>query len=248
MVNWRGKTKTPPGLWSMFDFSAVSEHQAKYGVRNRVLNADTIIPTNNAPDVISAKKGQRFGNSKHFDDSCSGTLSLQLVGQKQWYLWAPFDLGNITAHTRYETILNPGDVLIYPPGWYHTTKIISDTNSIATAVFVEHIPWYAGVVGNLSLWKSPRGWEFCASGKDDPWRPMGAEWDLAMNISSSCVVSTGDDKRSTRKCFSGEQWEWPKEAGNGMNMLAGGQSESDKGLRTGEADQEDSDFYDDDDV
>ena len=65
------------------------------------------------PYVLTAVEGQRFGGTDHYDESCLGTFSMQYTGHKRWTFWAPWDLGTIKAHDRFETDIGPGEVVMY---------------------------------------------------------------------------------------------------------------------------------------
>lgn len=133
--------------------------------------------------------GDDFGKATHFDEACGPTCSIQFLGAKRWTAWAPFDLhaAGVRAHTRFETIVNAGDVLILPPSWYHATKVLQEggPHSVTSIYELHHLGVYGSVHGSFR--GSPYGFEVCAEGdgngeeSDCPgWRQSSARWDEAM--------------------------------------------------------------------
>ena len=100
--------------------------------------------------MMFADTHKTFGGVDHYDESCSGTLSIQLQADKRWRLWTPFDLGSIPAHTRFDGVVREGEILIYGPGLYHYTTVLptEDTaggglkKSIATPFYFGNFPWF----------------------------------------------------------------------------------------------------------
>ena len=154
--------------------------------------------------VLLTREGGEFGTPAHFDQGCDGVLAVQYAGRKLWSLWAPWDLpGDIPAHTRFETELTPGDVLVYPPAMFHATRTI-EGDSVAAAFDIRcalipcrcvpycricsrrlpslahhRIPPYGALLRDQSLWATPFGFERCARGRDG-WREQSRALDLAL--------------------------------------------------------------------
>jgi uncharacterized protein YaiE (UPF0345 family) len=83
-------------------------------------------PGSGTPYVMYTPTNKTFGgiDPAHYDESCSGTLSIQLQADKKWRLWTPFDLGTVPAHTRFEGVVQEGELIVYGPGLYHFTKVM----------------------------------------------------------------------------------------------------------------------------
>ena len=64
--------------------------------KGSVLPEDVFDP-DGVPYIIYSPPGTTFGGVEHYDESCTGTLSIQIQGDKKWRLWAPFDLGDVKA-------------------------------------------------------------------------------------------------------------------------------------------------------
>jgi hypothetical protein len=139
----------------------------------------------------------------HFDQGCGGTFSVQYAGRKKWALWSPWGISDdVPAHSmcprlelsahrlrllslrarprnaaRFETELTPGNILIYPPAWFHSTHVV-EGDSISAA-FDFRLPPFGAVIANRSLWASPFGFERCARGPRG-WRAQTKALDLAL--------------------------------------------------------------------
>ena len=134
--------------------------------------------------ALLAREGAKFGNPLHFDESCHGTLSVQLEGRKQWMIWNPWELQGLPAHTRHVAELGPGDVIFYPPGWFHQTLSLRG-DSVAAAFYVLLPPFGASLVGNNhSLWTNPLGFDGCIHGPKG-WRQQSEALDLALQLEHS---------------------------------------------------------------
>ena len=151
--------------------------------------------------IFWSRPADTFGGPDHFDVICTGTLSMQHRGRKRWTLWAPWELtdadgGRIPAHTRFEVVASAGDVLYYPPAWFHGTVVeeegggsgggdeeeeggggSSDDESISVAVDLEHVPAYGNLAGR-SL-RTPFGYGSCAAGANG-WHAQSRTWDDAL--------------------------------------------------------------------
>ena len=83
----------------------------------------------------------------HYDRTCSASLSVQYSGTKRWSLWPAFpvrlsDGTSLPAHTRFETTLQPGEILFFPPAYFHATHILpSSAYSIAVVQYVLAPVW-----------------------------------------------------------------------------------------------------------
>jgi hypothetical protein len=147
--------------------------------------------------IFWSRPADTFGGPDHFDVICTGTLSMQHRGRKRWTLWAPWELadadgGRIPAHTRFEVVVGAGDVLYYPPAWFHGTVVEegggggdeeeeeeegSGDESISVAVDLEHVPAYGSLAGR-SL-RTPFGYGSCAAGANG-WYAQSEAWDEAL--------------------------------------------------------------------
>ena len=117
------------------------------------------------PFVLMSTEGHQFGFPGHFDAGCSGTMSYQLQGTKYWRVWSPWKTladsrGNpgYPAHTRFEGVVRPGDAIIYPPGYFHTTSVqhkLGDARaanktgtgriSVAATFYLPSVPWWGSL-------------------------------------------------------------------------------------------------------
>ena len=104
------------------------------------------------PYIFWSQPSHTFGGPDHFDMICTGTLSMQHKGRKKWTLWAPWELIDsegtpIPAHARFEVTANPGDVVYYPPAWFHATSVEPGDESITTAVDLLDVPSFGTLAG-----------------------------------------------------------------------------------------------------
>mmetsp|Transcript_12992 Transcript_12992/g.34756 ORF Transcript_12992/g.34756 Transcript_12992/m.34756 type:complete len:324 (+) Transcript_12992:123-1094(+) len=123
------------------------------------------------PNVLWAHLHAEFGGPEHFDWSCEGTVSIQYQGSKKWTLWAPWHIGHVEAHTRFEVTVNAFEAIWYPPAWFHQTRVLLGF-SVSAAHFTV-IPTY-GVLTNQSFWQTL--FETCADGGQG-WRERRSTWD-----------------------------------------------------------------------
>ena len=106
------------------------------------------------PDLFSeflfrAKKAQ--ANSRHIDEGCESSYSLQMRGWKLWELDLPWnDTAGPGPHGdgKLRCVLRPGDALFFYAGWYHRTMPITDDESVAISMYfhnpiVSHEEFYA---------------------------------------------------------------------------------------------------------
>lgn len=92
----------------------------------------------------------RQGREKHIDYTCNSTWSVQLNGRKIWRLYSPshplsqlrtetegFTDFDHSAHpaTAYETLLKPGEIIVWFPGWSHETFAVDEINSAMSSEF-----------------------------------------------------------------------------------------------------------------
>lgn len=134
------------------------------------------------PYIFWSQPSHTFGGPDHFDMICTGTLSMQHKGRKKWTLWAPWELIDsdgtpIPAHARFEVTANPGDVLYYPPAWFHATSVEPGDESITTAVDLLAVPSFGTLAGRSLL--SPFGYGSCAAGTNG-WHAQSQRWDQTL--------------------------------------------------------------------
>eukprot|EP00466_Bigelowiella_natans_P014990 jgi/Bigna1/126277/aug1.2_g985 len=134
-----------------------------------------------------------FSTPLHYDQSCHGSLSLQHIGEKRWWLWAPWDIERrngtmISAHTRFTADLKPGEILMYGPAWYHQTQTLGEELSLATVVFLKDPPFFGILPEHF---RSPRGFAACAEPEGGwLWRDTGWENSLKQSALSPNSFST----------------------------------------------------------
>ena len=109
---------------------------------------------------------------------------MQHRGSKRWSLWAPWDLidadgTHVAAHTRFEGVAHAGDVMYYPPAWFHGTVVDEGDESITAAVDLVGVPSF-GNLANESL-RSPFGYGSCAAGAHG-WHAQSREWDRVLGV------------------------------------------------------------------
>lgn len=159
----------------------------------------------NSPHVMWGR--YHFGKPNHFDLACHATISLQLLGRKVWWVWAPWDsvLPNGTtlrAHTAFEATLEPGDMFIYGPGWYHETDTLG-TLSLASAHYMRNPPFYAGALPD-GWTGDPRGFRSCLEGRpwrgETGWRERDAAWRALLDDPPS-KTTVACASRAVRKIF-----------------------------------------------
>lgn len=146
------------------------------------------------PFLLWTPPGGTFGSSNHFDQLCANTLSFQFQGSKHWTLWAPWDVpaadsadqravtdaerdcaNGVRAHTRFETVVKPGDVLYYPPAWFHATVVRAGVDSITSASELERYPAFGALAGR-TMGQEPLGFGAC----EDDWREKSELWDRVL--------------------------------------------------------------------
>lgn len=130
---------------------------------------------NQAPYILSTPLGKRFGGPWHFDSACMGSLSVQYSGRKRWDFWAPWDLGTIRAHQRFETEVGPGDILVYGPAWFHSTLVVSG-HSVAAAYYSGNLPHFGVLRSTSSLALSPLGFGACTGEGPSDIAPASSDW------------------------------------------------------------------------
>ena len=86
---------------------------------------------------------------------------------------------------RFVADVGPGEMIFFPPFYYHATKIIKGT-SLAAAYNMRFIPFYGDAIQKASLWKSPLGLEGCVAGKAG-FRFWSKQWDEAFRKESDAV-------------------------------------------------------------
>jgi len=114
--------------------------------------------------------GDRFGGRLHFDQSCTAILSFQLAGIKHWDLWSPsswrpaWRSGEpLAPHTYFATVLREGDAILFPPGWYHATRVLV-APSVSTSYSIHPLPMYASSAFEPGFYRgSPLGYARCAT-------------------------------------------------------------------------------------
>ena len=94
---------------------------------------------------LGQKEGQ--GREKHIDYSCNSTWSAQLNGRKIWRLFSPSHAQSVLRmetnfHIEgdegeaYETLLLPGEIIVWYPGWSHATYSIDEVNTAMSGEYV----------------------------------------------------------------------------------------------------------------
>lgn len=178
---YAGLRARPPALRRLFD-----------KLPRPLPHIEQIFSRSRFPVLWWSAPGAHFGNPTHFDEACGPTCSIQFLGVKRWRAWAPFDLklAGIRAHTRFETVVAAGDVLILPPSWYHSTVVVPEggPRSLTSIWELHGLGVYGSVDGSFRGF-SPYGFDLCADGDggtieqggDCPgWRATSKAWDAAM--------------------------------------------------------------------
>ena len=95
---------------------------------------------------FNAEQGR--GVPTHLDSNCGASWVMQIRGVKRWTLWPPEPKNSSRADTwhfarEYETVLQPGDVIVFHPGWWHKTVQESDTPSLSLNMYLpEPLPLF----------------------------------------------------------------------------------------------------------
>ena len=165
------------------------------------------------PWVVAGAAGATFGSPGHYDNGCSGSISIQLHGRKLWTLWAPWDVdvrdedaaettdepsdSFIQERERFEAMLEPGDAIVYPPGWFHSTAITEDGASAAVAWWVDLIPSFGAGESrsntSTAIARSPFGFGSCATGTKS-WARRTAAWDEHVDRPAKRVLRDKKDE------------------------------------------------------
>lgn len=134
------------------------------------------------PVTFSGFEGHSFGDPMHHDGLCQGQLSVQFTGSKRWHLWSPSgwavplpDGGHLEPHTLMETELEEGDVLFFPPGWYHATLITRGVSLSGTYQFNDP-PVFVQQPDRAFHRFSPLGYGACGS-EPGGWDEAAAGWE-----------------------------------------------------------------------
>ena len=126
-----------------------------------------------------AKEGMTFGTSAHYDSACEGTFTIQYTGHKHWALYAPWDIedDDIRVHDRFESIVRPGDIMVYGPAWFHHTRVIEGHgDSVGAAYYTGNIPFFGVHRDISSLALSPLGFGACTGEGPSNIIPMNGQW------------------------------------------------------------------------
>lgn len=173
----------PPALEALFSFPSP------------LPSAQQITARFSSPYVFWSKPGDTFGHAGHYDMLCVGTFSMQYQGAKKWSVWAPWDVtmadgAPVRAHARYEGAVGAGDLLFYPPAWFHATSVLPGAESITVAADIDLVPYYAKM-GDNPL-RSPFGYSACAEGPFG-YHARSAIWDAALRGAGASVQApTGE--------------------------------------------------------
>ena len=95
---------------------------------------------------FNAEQGR--GVPTHLDSNCGASWVMQIRGVKRWTLWPPEPKNSSRADTwhfarEYETVLQPGDVIVFHPGWWHKTVQESETPSLSLNMYLpEPLPLF----------------------------------------------------------------------------------------------------------
>lgn len=117
-------------------------------------NVEFLFPTQGKPVGPNSRHvrtpSKRFRSSRlrarlfQVDTGCLNSYAVQLQGTKMWLLWPPptrdqyGDLHNSSADLKpVATILHPGDLLVFFPGWLHETHVI-DWPSLSMSIYWGH--------------------------------------------------------------------------------------------------------------
>ncbi|KNC48798.1 uncharacterized protein AMSG_00578 [Thecamonas trahens ATCC 50062] len=133
-----------PGLYDVSDDVNVAEDEAmRAQLREHYdvpewLNRDGLVPTFGSDYVFVGRLMDV--NDRHIDSGCAVSFSFQLAGVKLWDLDNP---GNRSAGADDfdSCVLHPGDVLVFYPGWYHETTVLSDEPSLAISLYFSSPAW-----------------------------------------------------------------------------------------------------------
>ena len=136
----------------------------------------------------------KFGTPWHYDSSCSGTFTIQYSGRKHWSFYAPWEISSdLKVHDHYETIIGPGDILIYGPAWFHHTRVLENHgSSVAVAYYTGSIPFFSVHRNVSSLALSPLGFGACTgegpahiTPSSGDWFERSIEWENEFNKSTN---------------------------------------------------------------
>ena len=86
------------------------------------------------------------GREKHIDYSCNSTWSAQLNGRKIWRLFSPSHPQSVLLEESgadnqgddgeaYETLLMPGEIIVWYPGWSHSTYAVDEVNTAMSGAY-----------------------------------------------------------------------------------------------------------------
>ena len=116
------------------------------------------------------------------DHTCTYVLSLQHEGTKRWTLWSPTAWevplpggGALRPHTRFETTLLPGDLILLPPAWPHRTRVLAGSSTSTSSNLCGPPPYGKLPVGFAA--RHPAGYDACAVRSPGGWDEVNKAWD-----------------------------------------------------------------------
>jgi hypothetical protein len=158
-IRWYTKLKEVDFFWSDEIFASLAgAWQHPYFLPNSSL-AVPFVPENNQANINEARfpykglfiSGKGARTRLHRDPFNSNAVLCQFYGRKQFFLYdpsqAPYVMHNgefvdieapdpdkfpdfSRASCAYEDILSPGEVILFPSGWFHDVKCLDDSISI----------------------------------------------------------------------------------------------------------------------
>ena len=85
-------------------------------------------------------------------------------------------ISHIRAHTRFEASVRPGDVLFYPPAWFHATIVEPGEDSITAAIDLESYPAFGALKHPETFMDGPFGFGACRR----DWSELSTIWDRVL--------------------------------------------------------------------
>jgi len=100
-------------------------------------------------EMFYASTEEGEGSEAHLDANCGATWVAQITGRKHWVLHPPQDYPHVLQNTQrastwhfaqsYETILEPGDVLVFHVGWVHSTKQVGGVPALSMNMYLAQV-------------------------------------------------------------------------------------------------------------
>ena len=143
--------------WLVLNETASAALKRSYGGFGALTPAATLA----GPEYFFIAQAAGQGREPHIDYVCASTWSAQIQGTKRWRLWPP-DQGVMGRESRVpadpgaarpgldgaleatsaflETVLRPGDVILWHPGWTHATHSFDGDSVALSKQFAEPTP------------------------------------------------------------------------------------------------------------